>query len=190
MQTVLFECEAILNNRPLTYIYPLTSCLTPKHLLYGRVIQSSSIQASPVTHDPSELTAHSNQVITVINRFGDKWRYEYLVNLRETHKYYCTNKNLPFIQVNDVVLVHSDKTPKSMWRMGVVTELIKGKMDNNIRGALVRLSNNSLLKRPVNELYPFEYVRSNRQEPVDTANLTRSRREVAEIGELRRRFAE
>ena len=32
-----------------------------------------------------------------------------------------------------------------MWRMGVVTELIKGKMDNNIRGALVRLSNNSLL---------------------------------------------
>ena len=36
-----------------------------------------------------------------------------------------------------------------MWRMGVVTELIKGKMDNNIRGALVRLSNNSLFKRPL-----------------------------------------
>ena len=40
MRTVLFECEAILNNRPLTFIYPteLTSCLTPNHLLYGRVI--------------------------------------------------------------------------------------------------------------------------------------------------------
>ena len=77
-----------------------------------------------------------------------------------------------------------------MWRMGVVTELIKGKMDNNIRGALVRLSNNSLLKRPVNKLYPIEYVRSNRQEPADTGNLTRSRREAAEIVELRRRFPE
>ena len=94
------------------------------------------------------------------------------------------------MQVNDVVLVYSDKTPRSMWRMGVVTELIKGKMDNNIRGALVRLSNNSLLKRSVNKLYPIENVRSNRQEPADTGNLTRSRREAAEIGELRRRFAE
>ena len=83
MQTVLFECEAILNNRPLTYIYPtdLTSCLTPNHLLYGRVIQSSSIQSSPLTHDPSELTTYSNQVTTVINRFWNKWRYEYLANL-------------------------------------------------------------------------------------------------------------
>ena len=77
-----------------------------------------------------------------------------------------------------------------MWRMGVVTELIKRKLDNNIRGALVRLSNNSLLKRPVKKLYPIEYVRSNRQEPAETGNLTRSRREAAEIGELRRRFAE
>ena len=57
--------------------------------------------------------------------------------------------------------------------MGVVTELIKGKMDNNIREALVRLSNNSLLKRPVNKLYPIEYVWNNRQEPADTGNLTR-----------------
>ena len=40
MQTMLFECDAILNNRPFTYIYPtdLASCLTPNHLLYFRVI--------------------------------------------------------------------------------------------------------------------------------------------------------
>ena len=70
-----------------------------------------------------------------------------------------------------------------MWRMGVVTELIKGKIDN-IGGALVRLSNNSLLKRPINKLCLIEYVRNNRQEPADTENLTQSRREAAEIGEL------
>ena len=189
---MLSECEAILNNRPLTYIYPtdLTSCLTSNHLLYGRVIQSSSIQSSPLSHNPSELITYSNQVTTVINRFWDKWRHEYLANLRETHKHYSTNRNQPFIQVNDVVLVHSDKTPRSMRRMGVVTERIKGKMDNNIRGALVRLSNDFLLKHPVNKLYPIKYVRSNRQEPAETGNLTRSKREAAEIEELRRRFAE
>ena len=32
----------------------------------------------------------------------------------------------------------------------------------------MRLSNNSLLKRPVNKLYPIEYVRSNRQELAET----------------------
>ena len=71
MQTVLFECEAILNNCLLTYIYPsdLPSCLTPNHLLYGRVIQSSSIQSSPLTHDPSDLITYNKQVTTVINRF-------------------------------------------------------------------------------------------------------------------------
>ena len=187
MQTVLFECQAILNNRPLTCIYPtdLTSCLTPNHLLYGCVITvSSSIQSSPLTNHPSELTAYSNQVTTEVNLFWNKWRCEYLANLRERHKHYYTKKHQPFMQVNDVVLVYSDKTPRSMWRMGVVTELIKGKMDNNIRKTLVRLSNNSLLKRPVNKLCPTEYVRSNRQDPADTGNLTRSRPEAAEIGEL------
>ena len=59
---------------------------------------------------------------------------------------------------------------------------MKGKMDNNIRGALVKLSSNSLLKRPVNKLYPTEYKGSNGQESADTGNLTRSRREVAELG--------
>ena len=44
--------------------------------------------------------------------------------------------------------------------MGVVTELIKGKIDNNMRGTLKRLSNNTLLMRPVKKLYPIEYVRS------------------------------
>ena len=77
------------------------------------------------------------------------------------------------MQLNDVILVHSDKTPRSMWRMGVVTELIKGKMDNIIRGALKRFSNNTLLKQPVNKLYPIENVRSNRQEPSDTENLAK-----------------
>ena len=62
---------------------------------------------------------------------------------------------------------------------GSSTELIKGKMDNIIRGALKRFSNNTLLKQPVNKLYPIENVRSNRQEPSDTENLAKSIQEAA-----------
>ena len=77
-----------------------------------------------------------------------------------------------------------------MWRMGEVIELIKREMGNDIRGALVRLSNNFLLNRPVTKLYPIEYVQSNKQEAVDIENLTQSRREAAKIRQLRRIFPE
>ena len=38
LQTVLFEVELIINNAPLTYVYPNTieTCLIPNHLLFGR----------------------------------------------------------------------------------------------------------------------------------------------------------
>ena len=52
--------------------------LTLNHLLYGRVIQSSSTQSSTLAHDLSELTTYNNQVTIVINRFWNKWRNEYL----------------------------------------------------------------------------------------------------------------
>ena len=38
LQTVLFELELIINNAPLTYLYPniIETCLTSNHLLFGR----------------------------------------------------------------------------------------------------------------------------------------------------------
>ena len=41
LQTVLFEIECILNNRPITYYYStdIEPCLTPNHLLYGRAFR-------------------------------------------------------------------------------------------------------------------------------------------------------
>ena len=125
METVLFECEVILNNHLLTYIYPtdLTLYLTPNHLFYGRAIQSSFIQSSPLTHDPSELTTYINQVTTIISRFGDRWRYEYLVNLKEHTSFIALTKIMKFIPLNDVVLVHSDKTPRSICD-AVISDLI------------------------------------------------------------------
>ena len=37
LQTVLFEVELIINNAPLTYVYPNTIeiCLTPNHFLFS-----------------------------------------------------------------------------------------------------------------------------------------------------------
>ena len=44
MQTVLFEVEMILNNRPLTYVYTdkIENALTPNNLLFSRILTSTT----------------------------------------------------------------------------------------------------------------------------------------------------
>ena len=45
MQTVRFEAELIIDNAPLTYVYPNTfeTCLTPNYLLFGRQLLYSCL---------------------------------------------------------------------------------------------------------------------------------------------------
>ena len=45
LQTVSFEVELIINNAPLTYVYPITieTRLTPNHLLFGRQFLSQAL---------------------------------------------------------------------------------------------------------------------------------------------------
>ena len=59
LQTVLFEVELIINNAPLTYLYPNTieTCLTLNHLLFDRRLLYSSNTTSTVVRN---LTVLSN----------------------------------------------------------------------------------------------------------------------------------
>ena len=97
MQTVLFEIELLLNNRPLTYVYStdLESCLTPNHLLFGRRLELSSSQKSPISIESFDLTKHTSNVNKIIDHFWNRWRREYVVNLRESHKIFYRNKHQP-----------------------------------------------------------------------------------------------
>ena len=53
LQTVLFEVELIINNLPVTYVYPNTikTFLTPNNLLFGRQLLCYSNTATQ--HQPS-----------------------------------------------------------------------------------------------------------------------------------------
>ena len=46
------------------------------------------------------------------NRFLDRWRHEYVVNLRETKRTSKLNINSLKISVNDIVLVFYEKGPQ------------------------------------------------------------------------------
>ncbi|XP_057310553.1 uncharacterized protein LOC130648517 [Hydractinia symbiolongicarpus] len=82
---------------------------------------------------------------------------EYVVNLRESHRSLQNSKDNPQVKLNDVVLIHEEKVPKSLWKIGKVINLYKGR-DGQIRGALVK-TQTSELKRPVNKLYSVDCLR-------------------------------
>ena len=59
LQTVLFEVELIIDNTPLTYIYPniIKTCLTPNHLLFGRKLLCSYNTTSTLIRNITVLSS-------------------------------------------------------------------------------------------------------------------------------------
>ena len=109
--------------------------------------------------DVSKMLVPS-KINNIVNHFWDRWKQEYLVNLREYQKIKHPNKYQETVNVKDIVIVQEDKMPRSAWKVGIVEEIIKG-IDGNIRGAVVRVRRTkSLIKRPVSRLYLIERVQN------------------------------
>ena len=160
LQTVLLEIECILNNRPLTYYYSteLEPCLTPNHLLFGRTVNLFNSDHSEIIHNNVDIVVESRKIINIINHFWTRWHKEYLCNLREHQKLTKVKTTLPIININDIVIVHEEKIPRSRWRLGRITELIYGR-DNRVRSANVKLSKtDTIITRPINRLFPIEQL--------------------------------
>ena len=161
VQTVLFEIEAIMNNRPITYLYPndLDQCLTPNHLIFGRRLErKSEVRNTEITRK-YDYELYHKKLSTILDHFWNRWRIEYLADLREQQKYRLKIPKEPNVQIGDIVLIHDEKLPRQLWKMGKIETLIYSK-DGKVRGAEVRTPNSSVLKRPVSRLYPIECPRN------------------------------
>ena len=88
LQTVLFEVELMINNAPFTYVYPNTieTCLTPNHLLLCRQLLYSFNTTSTAVRNLTVLSSTTDKINRISNHFWDRWRHEYVVNLRETQR--------------------------------------------------------------------------------------------------------
>ena len=154
LQTILLEVENILNNRPLTYFYDdeLESCLTPNHLLFGRRLERSNHDLTPL----NSSVIQSSKLSHIINHFWERWRLEYLSTLREYHKHKHDKHNRPTIAIDDIVIIEEEYVPRSSWKTAKVIQLLEGS-DNKVRGAVLMIPNSkNILKRPVNKLYKIE----------------------------------
>ena len=133
--TAVTQVEAMLNSRPLTYLSSeeLEEAVTPSHLLVGyRLLCLPDIQGDVSDPDFGEAQSHAsiNQRLEhlkmVLEHFWKRWRREYLQDLRDRHRYSNHLQGSGEIKVGDVVVVHSDKYPRTFWKIGVIEQLLSG----------------------------------------------------------------
>ncbi|XP_065667794.1 uncharacterized protein LOC136088068 [Hydra vulgaris] len=141
--TLMQEIEAVINNRPLTFVYNETcvEALTPGHLVFGRKLNLISVNSDILEH------------------FIKRWKSEYLTELREFHK---SKQSIGSVQitVGSIVLIKEDKKSRLLWKTAKV-EKILASSDGCSRAATVKylLENGSFRQvyRPINKLVPVEY---------------------------------
>ena len=162
LRTVLVEVEATLNTRPLTYEYEEVSSevLTPSHLVYGRRITSLPDGQLVTGKDSTKnnTIARFKYLSTILGHFWNRWKREYLTNLREFHKVGVSEKGSALVKPGDVVIVFEQGKKRGEWKTGVVQELIRGD-DEVVRGVRVCTMTNGrrqVINRPVQHLYPVE----------------------------------
>ena len=138
LQTILIEIELIINSRPLTHISTDSTelSLTSSQLVFSRNLNHSSLTESPVNVE-TDIYQHREKLTNIINHFWHRWRSEYVTNLREYQKLRPLNNNSTCIKVKDVMLIRDDNAPGHLWRIDIVTELIKSKSGNEVREASV-----------------------------------------------------
>ena len=216
LSTALAEIESVINSRPLSYLSSddMEEPLTPSHLIVGRRILNLPDHLSYMCDlDDSEFTLDTNQATNrvkhlnnILNHFWNRWRREYLSELREVHSNIAKNHpkgvGRSQIAIGDIVIIHDDQLPRGLWKLGKIQEVMRGK-DGPIRGAVVKVARRDrqhlYLKRPIQLLYPLEIPRQQSDlqasdsltvddpDPKEVATVVRPKRAAARRAEELRR---
>ena len=120
--TTLLTEVGVINSQPISYVSSddTEEPLTPTHLLCS--LRLLSLPDSICYTDPEEeysLTrehlmrrlVHLNKLLSDI---WNRWQTEYLMELRDSHRYVSKNSDENPVCVRDVVLVHNTK-PRGFW---------------------------------------------------------------------------
>ena len=189
MLTLVVEVEAILNSRPLTYISTEETMepLTPSHLITGQRLltlpklgtykgssEDSEFQPNPSCQDLNKRLVYLNRVV---DQFWTRWRREYLVSLRDSHRQRRSPGEGSSIDVGDICVLFDPSCPRTFWKLAQVNDLIVGQ-DGQVRGAVVRTTSKggsvSILRRPLQHLYPLEIHSNDATNEYTTVGVSKS----------------
>ena len=129
--TILSEIEAVVNNRPITYVTSDINdgeALTPSHLLYGRQLRLyPNVVTVDRIFDPVNhleiLHAYHNKLSKCIVKFTNMWETEYLQSLRERHLS-MSKINIREPILNEVVIVKNKEHNRKRWNLGRIMKLV------------------------------------------------------------------
>lgn len=76
-----------------------------------------------------------------------------MLDLKSAHQ--CDTPRPTLFKVGDVALIGEDNTPRHTWKLGRVEELFPGR-DGLVRSCAVRTTSGTVLRRPIQLLYPLE----------------------------------
>lgn len=146
LRTFLYEAAAIVNSRPLTTdnlndpnsLEPIT----PNHLI--------TMKTSPALPPPGNFLKEDvygrkrwRKVQYLAEQFWSRWRKEYLQNIMIRQKWHVPKRN---IQVGDIVMDVEQTQPRSVWRLGRVSETVIDE-DGLVRRAKIILADKNLDKK-------------------------------------------
>ena len=140
--------------------------MTPSHLIMGRrvlnlpdvVCHSNGDEDYNISH--SSLNRKMKHFQMILDHFWMRWRKEYLLSLRDCHRYSKGTVVKKELHPGDVVVMYDDSHHRGFWRLARVQKLMTG-VDGQTRGAVIRVQSKgekgtTTLRRPVSHLYPLE----------------------------------
>ena len=170
--TIIYEINAVLNSRPISYVYDSTGeeePITPSRLWCGK-----NVTLMPPLHDiridrrdPEICKKRLKFLDKVLTQFWNRFTTQYLTNLSERH----LSRNLPRDgrqpKVGEVVLIKNDLLPRGRWKIARIVEVTPGR-DGVIRRVLLqppyknltrdkkRNKPSEIISRPPRLLVPLE----------------------------------
>ena len=138
LQTILFECANICNERPIGASKPREdgtySLITPNQLIHGR---SMNVLPDDVElADELPVKSRYRIIQHVTTSFWNRWSSEVSPGLVHRQKWHRKGHNL---RTNDVVMICETTKLKGKYRLAIVEEVFTSN-DGRVRSAIVRYS--------------------------------------------------
>ena len=150
MKPCIFFCEieAIMNDRPLSYVSTGSTSLepiTPSHLL---LLRGGAGPVPGVFSDADALSRRRwRQAQYMANQFWLRFVREFLPTLQTRQRWMFKSRNM---KEGDIVLLTDKDAPRRQWQMGRIVQVFHGK-DGLVRSVSVK-TRTSTLVRPIHKL--------------------------------------
>ena len=125
LEEVIMDVEIALNNRPLSYLEDDVQLpvLTPNSILHINPNYLPELKGHHLQE--TDLRKRAKYLAKCKQAMWSRWTREYVRSLREQHRR-AGGKQTLHPNVGDVVIIRHEQKNRNQWKLGIVTDLIKG----------------------------------------------------------------